>query len=299
MNRFKKYLAITAAFIMMLYPASASYAATYTVAKNDNLTKISKLFKTSVKTLKSDNKLKSDKIYPGQKLELKAKTHTVKSGDTMYKLANKYNIALSSLKKANNIYNGRIRSGQKLIIPGVKEDSKNKANNTAGKNTVTKNTTAKNTTAKNTTVKNSTASTTASKASAVSTSATGSKLIPYTSAELDLLARLVEAEAGGEDYKVKVAVAAVVINRVQSKDWASTISGVINEKYGSYYQFTPVQNGMIKKAASDASIKAAREALTGSDPSNGAIYYYDGSSTNAWIKSKTVTARLGNLTFAK
>lgn len=275
MNKFKKSLAITAACVLMLYPASVSYAATYTVVKNDSLYKISQLFKTSVNSLKSDNGLKSDVIYPGQKLEVYAKTHTVQSGDTMFKLAIKYNIALASLEKANNIYNGFIIPGQKLIIPGVKPE------------------------ANTDTAKNSTTSTTSSNRSSVTTTANSSAVIPYTNAELDLLARLIEAEASGEAYKVKVAVGAVVVNRVQSKDWASTITTVINEKYGDYYQFSPVQNGMIKKAASDASIKAAREALTGSDPSNGAIYYYDGSSTNAWIKSKTVTARLGNLTFAK
>jgi len=249
----KKFLVIITSFMLILYPTTTAYAAKYTVVKNDSLYKISGLFKTTVNKIKNDNKLKTDKIYPGQTLEIDAKTYIVKKGDTLSGIAKRYKITLASLKKANNISGSKIKVGQKLIIPGVKANEAAKA---AG-------------------------------------------VIPYTQAELDLLARLIEAEAGGESYNAKVAVGAVVVNRVQSKDWASSISGVINEKYGDYYQFTPVQNGMIKKPAGDDSIKAAKEALTGKDPSNGAIFYYDSSSTNTWIRSKQVTARIGNLTFAK
>lgn len=268
MNKFKRF-AVIALTSLLLYPASTAYAAKYTVTKNDSLYKIGQLFKTSVTTLKSDNKLKSDTIYPGQKLEVAAKTYTVKKGDTLSKIAKKNKITLASLQKANNKYKSHIEPGDKLILPGVKPA-------TTSSNTSTS-------TSKNTTT--------------ASTNNTG--VISYTKDELDLLARLIEAEASGESYTTKVAVGAVVVNRVQSKDWASTITDVIYEKYDKYYQFTPVQNGMIKKAASADSIKAAKEALGGNDPSKNAIYYYDNSTTNEWIKSKTVTVRLGNMIFAK
>lgn len=274
MTRFKKILMITATCIFMLFPSSTAYAAKYTVQKNDTLTKISKLFNISVKTLKTDNKLKSDIILIGQKLEVNAKTYTVKSGDTMFLIAKKYNILLASLMKANNIYSDLIYPGQKLIIPGIKAE-------TASGNTAASTSTSSKTSASG------------------SLAAKTSSVIPYTNAELDLLARLIEAETGGESYNARVAVGAVVINRVQSKDWAANINDVIYQKYGDYYQFTPVQNGMIKKAASEDSINAAKEALSGKDPSKGAIYYYDNSSTNTWIKSKEVTVRLGNMIFAK
>lgn len=260
-------LASITACVIILYPMATAYAAQYTVVKNDSLYKIGSLFNTTVNKIKTDNKLKTDTIYPGQKLEVDAKTYTVKKGDTLYGISKKYGITLASLRKANNISGDLIIVGQKLILPGINEKA---ASNTASQN------------------------------NAASSQAAGSlAVIPYTQSELDLLARLIEAEAGGESYNAKIAVGAVVVNRVLSKDWASSISGVINEKYGEYYQFTPVQNGTIKNPASDASIKAAKEALSGNDPSNGAIFYYDSSSTNSWIKSKAVTARIGNLTFAK
>ena len=275
----KKVLVILTALVIALFPTTTALAAKYTIVKNDSLYKISQLFNTSVNELKTDNKLKSDTIYPGQKLEVNAISYTVKKGDTLSGIAKKYKISLSDLKKANGISGSIIKVGQKLVIPGVKSTATAGA---AANNTASSSSSAKNT--------------------STSSSSTGTKTagaIPYTQAELDLLARLIEAEASGESYNAKVAVGAVVVNRVQSKDWASSINDVIYEKYGEYYQFTPVQNGMIKKAASDASIKAAKEALTGSDPSKGAIYYYDNSSTNSWIRSKTVTARIGKLIFAK
>ncbi len=124
-------------------------------------------------------------------------------------------------------------------------------------------------------------------------------VIPYSSSDVDLLAKLIEAEASGESMQTKIAVGAVVINRVQSKEWAPSISKVINQKFGAYYQFTPVKNGTIKNTPSSASKKAALIAMYGSDPSNGAIFYFDTSSKNKWLWSKPQTASLDHMVFAK
>ncbi len=132
-----------------------------------------------------------------------------------------------------------------------------------------------------------------------SVKAAGGTVIPYTSGELDLLARLIEAEAAGEIYEAKVAVGGVVVNRVQSLEWPNTITTVINHVTGGYYQFTPVKNGTIQKPASSDSIKAAWAALYGSDPSKEALFYFDDSSTNQWLWSKTRTAYIDNMVFAK
>ena len=124
-------------------------------------------------------------------------------------------------------------------------------------------------------------------------------VITYSKSEVDLLARLIEAEASGETYQAKVGVGGVVVNRVQSTDWPSTITDVINHKIGGYYQFTPVLNGMIIKPASSDSIRAAWAVLYGSDPSNEAIFYFDDSSTNQWMLSKTRTAYIDHMVFVK
>ncbi|MBE6066636.1 MAG: peptidoglycan-binding protein [Clostridium lundense] len=118
--------------------------------------------------------------------------------------------------------------------------------------------------------------------------------ISYNAKELDLLARLVRAEAGGESYSAQVAVAAVVINRVKSSKFPNTITAVIH----SNNQFTPVQNGQINKPATAANKKAVQEALYGKDPSNGALFFYDTSCTSKWLLSKPVKAKIGKMVYA-
>ena len=124
-------------------------------------------------------------------------------------------------------------------------------------------------------------------------------VISYSSGEVALLARLIEAEAGGESLQAKIAVGAVVVNRVQSGDWSSTIKGIIYQKFGAYYQFTPVKNGMINNKPSAESKRAAWIAMFGGDPSNGASFYFDQSSTNQWLWSKTQTAKSDHMVFVK
>ena len=116
--------------------------------------------------------------------------------------------------------------------------------------------------------------------------------------EVDLLARLITAEAQGEPYEAQVAVGAVVINRVQSGVWANTIEAVIYQRINGYYQFTPVQNGWINKPAESESIKAAQAALSGADPTNGAQFYYDDKATNAWILAKPISVQIGHMIYA-
>ena len=61
--------------------------------------------------------------------------------------------------------------------------------------------------------------------------------ITYTAAEVDLLARLIMAEAEGESYQAKVAVGAVVMNRLKSPLWPNTVNSVIYQNINGYYQF--------------------------------------------------------------
>jgi N-acetylmuramoyl-L-alanine amidase len=115
---------------------------------------------------------------------------------------------------------------------------------------------------------------------------------------LDLLARLIMAETETQPYEAKVAVGSVVVNRVKSGLFAPTIKGVINQNINGYYQFTPVENGWIKRPANEECIKAAKEALSGVDTTNGALFYYDDSSTNQWILSKPVAVQYGRMIYA-
>lgn len=268
MNRMKSVRIVLTASLLSFALCSVSVsAATYKVVKNDTLYTISKLFKTTVPTIKKTNNLKSDTINAGQKLTISAKIYTVKKGDTLNKIASSNKITLASLRKANSKWNDTLTAGQKLILPGVKPST------TASSNTF-------------------------AAAKAVE-SASKKAVVSYTKAEKDLLARLITAEATGQPYNAMVAIGGVVINRVQSKEWPDTITDVIYDVPAGYYQFTPVKNGYINKPASDIAIKAAGEALLGADPSNGAMYYFDDSSTNSWLWSKPQTAHYGKMIFVK
>ena len=116
------------------------------------------------------------------------------------------------------------------------------------------------------------------------------------STNLNLLARLVHGEARGEPYTGKVAVAAVVLNRVKSSSFPNTVAGVIYQKGA----FDAVSDGQINMSPDSTSKKAAQDALNGWDPSYGAIYYFNpNTATNKWIWSRPMTVTIGNHRFCK
>ena len=101
---------------------------------------------------------------------------------------------------------------------------------------------------------------------------------------------VVHGEARGEPYKGKVAVAAVVLNRVRSASFPNTIAGVIYQSGA----FDAVSDGQINLATDDESIRAARDAMNGWDPSNGCLYYYNpATATSRWMLSRPVLLRIG------
>lgn len=124
--------------------------------------------------------------------------------------------------------------------------------------------------------------------------------IPITNEEKDLFARLVEAEAKGEPYEGKVAVAEVVINRVESPEFPETVTGVVTQVVGDSYAFSPVQNGEIHKPASEEAKKAVDEALTSDESLNEATFFYNPEiATDDWIRSREVVKSIGDHVFAK
>ncbi|CAI9389075.1 hypothetical protein BACSP_02378 [Bacillus sp. T2.9-1] len=121
-----------------------------------------------------------------------------------------------------------------------------------------------------------------------------------TPADKDLMARLVRAEAVGEPYAGKVAVAVVVLNRVKSNEFPNTIRNVIYEKSNGYYAFTPVQNGEINKAADAESKRAVNEAIALGSQGNGSLYFFNPKTAKSdWILTREVTVTIGNHRFAR
>ena len=115
-----------------------------------------------------------------------------------------------------------------------------------------------------------------------------------TSGDVDLLARLISAEARGEPYTGQVAVGAVVLNRVKSPAFPSSISGVIYQSGA----FSCLQDGQFWKSVADSAYRAARDALNGSDPSGGALYYFNpATATSKWIWSRPLITVIGKHRF--
>lgn len=96
------------------------------------------------------------------------------------------------------------------------------------------------------------------------------------SGELDLLAAIIECEAGGESHTGKVAVGAVIMNRVRSGQFPNSISDVVYQSG----QFSPVASGklssVLARGARSDCYQAAQDALNGSNPIGGALYFNSG-----------------------
>lgn len=117
--------------------------------------------------------------------------------------------------------------------------------------------------------------------------------------ELMLLARIIHAEARGESFEGKVAVGAVVLNRISSPHFPKTISDVILQKNNRVYQFSPVGDGSFNLEPDETSLEAALQALSGKDPTGGALFFYNPElSSDRWIRTLPVVTRIGKHVFA-
>lgn len=92
--------------------------------------------------------------------------------------------------------------------------------------------------------------------------------------ERDVLYRIVQAEAGGEDINGRILVANVILNRVKDEAFPNTISQVVFQKQDGKYQFSPIANGSYHEVTVSKETKEAVDrALLGEDLSQGALYF--------------------------
>lgn len=112
-----------------------------------------------------------------------------------------------------------------------------------------------------------------------------------------LLARMIAAEARGEPYVGQVAVGAVILNRVRHPSFPNSVAGVIYQAGA----FTSISDGQWAGVTVTAECRrAAQDALSGWDPTGGAIYYYNpAKTTSKWIYSREVVLTIGDHVFAK
>ncbi len=262
MNRRKTLTVVTAVFLScsLMFGGGAALADTYQVKAGDSLYSIAGNHKITVEELKRANNLQGSKILTGQILQIPVShvSHRVVRGDSLYELAERYGCTVDDIKKRNGLSGSTIRVGQVLKIPSTN-------------------------TAKN-----------ESQRSKISSSRGSSYQRAYTQAEWDMLAQVVYGEARGEIYDGQVAVAAVVLNRLEDDGFPDTLHGVVFQKNA----FTCVNDGQYYLTPNRTAYQAALEAMQGEDPTGGCLYYWNPvTATSRWIWTRTIETQIGNHVF--
>lgn len=97
--------------------------------------------------------------------------------------------------------------------------------------------------------------------------------ITFAAGDIDLLAAIIECEAGGESYTGKVAVGNVVMNRVKSAVFPNTVLEVIYQNR----QFSPVGSGrfaiVLARGANESCYQAAQDAMAGAAPVGNCLFF--------------------------
>jgi LysM repeat protein len=246
--------------LLLLVPVGAALAASYTVVPGDSLYKIGQRFNVSVQDLRSANGLgSSSRIDPGQKL-------TIPSKGNVY-----------TVRRGDTLFKIAQRHGvsvdETMRVNGLRSSVLH-----PGQKLVIP----------------SRASASVSRGLPV----LSGRVTSASASDFDLLARLITAEADNQAFEVKVAVGAVILNRVRSYKFPNTISAVIYDRTWGRVQFEPVLNGWINRPASPEARRAAREALNGWDPSYGATFFFEPWVSNRFLHALPVARRLGAFTFA-
>lgn len=118
----------------------------------------------------------------------------------------------------------------------------------------------------------------------------------FTENDINLMAQAVYGEARGEPYIGQVAIAAVILNRIQSPSFPNTVSGVIFEPRA----FTAVSDGQIYMTPNKTAKKAVLDAINGQDPTGDALYYFNpATATSKWIWTRPQIKQIGKHIFCK
>lgn len=248
----------------------------YYVQPGDSLYSIAARYGTSVTVLQQDNGLTTTEINSGQALRISRRVstetvssnNTVRSGDSLY--------ITYIVKYGDPLYLIAKRYGISLKTLLAANNLKNVSSIRPGQKLLIPRTTS----------------------DSVNSGDNSKDNFNLSQSDIDLLARLVSAEASGEPFPGQVAVAATILNRLEDSRYPNTISGIIYQVDNGSYQYSPVLDGRINLPASASAYQAVEQAVSGSDPSNGANGFYNpDKTTNEWVRSQTVTAAIGDHVF--
>lgn len=230
-----------------------------------------------------------------------AATHVVSPGESLYKIGLRYGVSAQRIMDINGLKSSNINPGQKLyiedkikykVVPG---DSLYKI---ARKFGLTTEQLMSENGLSGSDIYPGQLLTVVNKANKTVQPAVSRGNGNITRNDFDLLARIISAEADSESYETKVAVGAVVLNRTRSGLFPDTIPGVVYQVDNGRYQFEPVLNGWIKQPASTSAQKAAKDALNGWDPTNGALYFFESWVPNKFLQARPVSRVMDSFTFS-
>ncbi|MGS0910952.1 spore cortex-lytic enzyme [Bacillus subtilis] len=118
----------------------------------------------------------------------------------------------------------------------------------------------------------------------------------FSNNDIRLLAQAVYGEARGEPYEGQVAIAAVILNRLNSRLFPNSVAGVIFEPLA----FTAVADGQIYMQPNETAREAVLDAINGWDPSEEALYYFNpDTATSPWIWGRPQIKRIGKHIFCE
>lgn len=118
----------------------------------------------------------------------------------------------------------------------------------------------------------------------------------FSENDIRLISNAVYGESRGEPYIGQIAVAAVILNRLEDKRFPNTVSGVIFQPGA----FTAVADGQIYLTPNAKAKKAVMDAINGTDPTGGCNYYFNPvTATSKWIWSRPQVKKIGKHIFCR
>lgn len=235
-TRMSVALSLFAALVM-----GSATALEYRVKSGDTLGAIADRFDTTVEAIRAANGITGSLIHPGQRLEIPVAAvasveHVVVSGESLWMIALKYRVTSTDIMRANGMTSDVIHPGKRLTIPG----------NEAPANT------------------------------SVHVVVNGNTVHALGAADLEVLARIVKGECPHDTPRAgKVAVAAVVLNRMERPGYPKSVRGVAQQPLQFSCYNVDVRHYLYDGPIPEWAYEAARAAANGEDPSHGATHYFN------------------------
>jgi len=245
----RRSITAVAVAVVLLAPCTTAFALDYRVRRGDTLTEIAQRYGVTVDAIRRANGLTGDLIVIGQVLDIPVdrptagppperavtSTHTVRPGESLARIASRFGVTVELIRQANGLRGSLIHPGDELRIPP--------------RSAVVQPTT---------------------RLSARPTTRTA------TDAEVEILARIVKGEAHPRSSREgQVAIAAVVLNRVQDRRFPGTLQRVAHQPRQFSCYNPDVRNRLYWGRIPQWAWDAARAALAGEDPTDGATHYFN------------------------